>query len=397
MKSVSDSLQNVSEPAIWSRDKDGLHKRRGIWHYKLKIAGRWQEKSTHKKNYKEARKVLHQALQDQEVGRLPTELEKWPFEKAASEWLSARTCMVAPQTHRIDKERLKPLLAAFGGRRLSEITSGDVRGYQVRRAGQVGPRTVNLETKVLRMILKQARLWSRIADDYKGLPENTKGPGRALSPEEEKRLFETASKNPDWAVACHAALVAANTTTRACEIKGLKLSNVDLISRVLSVRRTSTKTDAGCRMIPLNETATWALAQLLTRANELGSTAPEHYILPASRFRHTKEPNIKGLGYDPTAPMRTWRTAWRSLTKRAGLPGLRFHDLRHHSITRLAEAGVAEQTLMAIAGHVSREMLEHYSHIRMQAKRDAVAALDSKKPTQANHAADIEQKATLAS
>jgi hypothetical protein len=33
---------------------------------------------------------------------------------------------------------------------------------------------------------------------------------------------------------------------------------------------------------------------------------------------------------------------------------------------------------MAIAGHVSREMLEHYSHIRMQAKRDAVAALERK-------------------
>jgi hypothetical protein len=31
---------------------------------------------------------------------------------------------------------------------------------------------------------------------------------------------------------------------------------------------------------------------------------------------------------------------------------------------------------MAIAGHVSREMLEHYSHVRMQAKREAVAALD---------------------
>ena len=51
-------------------------------------------------------------------------------------------------------------------------------------------------------------------------------------------------------------------------------------------------------------------------------------------------------------------------------------NLRHHCITKLAEAGVPDQTLMSIAGHVSREMLEHYSHIRMQAKRDAVAALE---------------------
>jgi hypothetical protein len=32
---------------------------------------------------------------------------------------------------------------------------------------------------------------------------------------------------------------------------------------------------------------------------------------------------------------------------------------------------------MAIAGHLTRQMIEHYSHIRMQAKREAVAALDS--------------------
>jgi hypothetical protein len=50
--------------------------------------------------------------------------------------------------------------------------------------------------------------------------------------------------------------------------------------------------------------------------------------------------------------------------------------LRRHCITRLAEAGVAEQTLMAIAGHVSREMLEHYSHIPMQAKLEAVSMLE---------------------
>jgi len=42
--------------------------------------------------------------------------------------------------------------------------------------------------------------------------------------------------------------------------------------------------------------------------------------------------------------------------------------LRHHAITKLAESPEAgEQTIMAIAGHVSREMLEHYSHVRQEA------------------------------
>jgi len=44
-------------------------------------------------------------------------------------------------------------------------------------------------------------------------------------------------------------------------------------------------------------------------------------------------------------------------------------------VTELAERGLSDQTIMAIAGHVSREMLNHYSHIRLEAKRQAVAAL----------------------
>ena len=48
---------------------------------------------------------------------------------------------------------------------------------------------------------------------------------------------------------------------------------------------------------------------------------------------------------------------------------IRFHDLRHACITKLAESQTSEQTIVAIAGHLSRTMLEHCSHIRMAAKR----------------------------
>jgi integrase len=73
--------------------------------------------------------------------------------------------------------------------------------------------------------------------------------------------------------------------------------------------------------------------------------------------------------------MKSFRTAWRNAAKTAGLEGLRFHDLRHTAITKLAETLASEQTIMAIAGHVSRKMLEHYSHIRMEAKRIALDAI----------------------
>jgi len=51
--------------------------------------------------------------------------------------------------------------------------------------------------------------------------------------------------------------------------------------------------------------------------------------------------------------------------------------MRHTFISRLAEnPNVSEQTIKALAGHVSRQMLERYSHIRSQAKQAAIQALE---------------------
>ncbi len=86
-----------------------------------------------------------------------------------------------------------------------------------------------------------------------------------------------------------------------------------------------------------------------------------------------KHPDLARI--DSSRPIKSWRSAWRGAPKRAGLQ-LRFHDLRHTCITKLAESQEAsEQTLMAIAGHVSRRMIEHYSHIRIEVKRGVTDAV----------------------
>ena len=56
---------------------------------------------------------------------------------------------------------------------------------------------------------------------------------------------------------------------------------------------------------------------------------------------------------------------------------LRFHDMSHQAITELAESGASEQTIMSVSGHVSRKRLEHYSHIRLEVKCEAVRVLSS--------------------
>jgi integrase len=108
-------------------------------------------------------------------------------------------------------------------------------------------RTVNLETGILRRILKRAKLWQRVADDISPLPE-PHDVGRALSHEEKGRLAKAAASKPEWQIAKLATELALNTTMRACEIRGLVWRDVDLLERTVAVRRS--KTEARERLSP---------------------------------------------------------------------------------------------------------------------------------------------------
>ena len=104
-------------------------------------------------------------------------------------------------------------------------------------------------------------------------------------------------------VAHCAAVLAVSTTCRGVEIKNLRWQDVDLFSRVATIRRS--KTAAGHRTIPLNGDAMAALARLLERARALGSSEPEHYVFPTCEH----------VTIDPTRPQKSWRTAWRKLVR----------------------------------------------------------------------------------
>jgi len=237
-----------------------------------------------------------------------------------------------------------------------------------------------------------------IADEVKPLPER-RNVGRALSHDEKTKLIEAAKKKPEWQLARLAAVLALNTTMRACEIRNLRWQDLDFLERILTVQRS--KTEAGERVIPLNADAWTAIRELWERAQLLFGSHPDPswYVFPHGEGQGPVAKPKRGPAVsvkpDPTKPMSTWRTAWRKLTREAGLIGLRFHDLRHHAITELAESGISDQTIMAIAGHVSPKMLAHYSHIRLEAKRQAINALSGKakeqitaQTTSQNHADD---------
>jgi integrase len=219
-----------------------------------------------------------------------------------------------------------------------------------------------METSAICRILKRAKRWRLVAADLEPLKERRKV-GRVLSPEERFQLLSTAASKPEWQVAHCAAVLALNTTMRGCELKSLVWRDVNLLDSTLTITRS--KTEAGERIIPLNVEARTAILELFKRAQAFSAGELDHYVFP--RCEHGR--------IDPAKQQQGWRTAWRHLTKQAGLPNLRFHDLRHHAITELAESQASEQTIMSIAGHVSPRMLRHYSHIRLDAKREALDGL----------------------
>jgi len=145
----------------------------------------------------------------------------------------------------------------------------------------------------------------------------------------------------------------------------------------LVIRRTNTKSDAGAREIELNLLADWAIRRLLHRAAKLGATEPEHFLFPADLSRHTKndDPLMGGRGFDPTLHQQSWRTAWRSLTNKAGLPWVDFHCLRHTAITIARLQGVDVAIVKGLAGHMNAKMTDYYTHIGTSVKREAVEKL----------------------
>ena len=351
---------------------DGLYRQPGspYWYTKLRINGRWREISTKKRKYGEAKSERKKLIQDQDEGRLPEgQLAGWAFERVAHQYLQAASIRLRPSSLKKERFFLVRPIREFGSLHCEKITAASIRQLQMNmKEGGCQNSYINLVTGATARVLRFSKTWRRIQDDVNRLPERAMPIARVLTVEEKARLFGVAARNPDWMVAYTAALIAVSTTTRACDLRALRWSDVDLFERTVSVP--DSKSDAGIRRIPLNDDAFASFRILHDRAIKLGIADPTSCVFPACEHRRI----------DPTTPQKSWRTAWRSLTKKAGLKGLRFHDLRHQCVTELAERGAPDQTIMAIAGHVSRRMLEHYSHIRLEARREAVNSLTSVLP-----------------
>jgi integrase len=351
-----------------------IFKRGGRWFYEFSYQGQRIREAAHTTSKTAAIQIERERRRKLELSAGGVHRQRpLLFNVAAKAWLEEGAHW-SDSTREIYEAQLKHLKPTFGKLLLSDISASDISKFQRTRqkAGASG-RTINLETAVLRMILRKHRLWYLVEPDFRPLRERQEV-GRALTTEEFKKLL-SAARNTRSRSLYPALVLLLNTGMRVTELRMLRWRQVDLLERYLTVGRSKTPGGEG-RMIPLNQDAFNALVDW--RA-QFSNPSPDHFVFPSERYGLDGEEGHKNgavavWNLDPEKPIGSWKVAWTACRKSAEV-SCRLHDLRHTFVSRLGEARVADSILIALSGWMSPKMLERYSHTRNEAKRRAVDLL----------------------
>lgn len=266
----------------------------------------------------------------------------------------------------------------FGKMALKQITAETIRDYQKKRHKEKNAtgRTINIEVSLVRLVLKEHKMWSALADEVKMLKEN-KDVGRELTEDEQDRLLAAANASASRSL-YPAILVSIHTGLRNEELRLLRWKQIDLINGTIQVGKSKTEGGEG-RIVPLSDDAWQTLKDWRSSFPE---ALPDHAVWPREEYgligqKGTFGGTVKPYKTYPEQPIGSWKSAWQQAKKVAGIE-CRWHDLRHSFVSRVAASGATDQTIQQMAGWMSRKMIDRYSHVRAEAKRTAIAAAFNK-------------------
>jgi integrase len=342
-----------------------------IWWYEFNFAGRRvreSSKSTRKTIATQAeenrRKELQRAYAGQGAAEPPAQRIR-TVKNALAAYQKTYPINHRPKSVAVVKERAPHIEKHLGSLLMPDLTEDRIKAYMAaRKLEKASNRTINMELSVLARAVgsKFQILWPKL----KHLEENH-DVGRALEPAEEKAILDTASKNRSRLIYPFLYTLAW-TGMRSDEARTLRWSQVNFEAVEIVVGKAKTEAGKG-RRIPMSANLKAVLSQHASWcATKLGPLHLDWFVFPLSNRLALK---------DPTQPVTSMKTAWESVRDAANVK-CRLHDLRHSFCTKLAEAGVPESTMLDMMGHVSTAMLRRYSHIRAQARRDAIDALEAR-------------------
>lgn len=280
--------------------QNGLFRRRGIFGFRVKDEGGWREKSTGTSDRKGALAFKQRFEEDLANDYLPTETADWTVEQACTRWVEHHVLGTA-KAKANERSLLNQLVRSrMAEKKLRNVTLDDLKSYQSERSKFVGPRAINLELRIVINVLKESNLWRRsLEENYRRLTEPESELGRALTMKQLGHLETVSASRDAWMVAHCAEVLASNTGLRGGELKRLRMGAVNLEGRRVTIKRKTTKTNAGAREVELNIAAMNAISKLYYRAETLGANSPDHFLLPADLSRHTQATDpMRGRGFD---------------------------------------------------------------------------------------------------
>jgi integrase len=351
----------------------------GQWCAQVSIEGRRLTK--YAKTQKECREWLKETLAQVEDG-LTVEGSKATLASYLKRWLETAKPTLHPNTWE-QYERIARLhiLPDLGRLRLKDLRPDHIQAlYSAKLDGGLGPVTVRHAHAILHRALGQAVKWGllrRNPADAVDKPKLARREMQTLSLDQAQALFAVA-KGTRVEALLH---LAVNTGLREGELLGLRWSDLDWKTGALQVQRqlqrvrgegkvlSEPKTAAGRRLVMLGPSTLAKLRDHHRHQIEarwfVGDKWQEQGLVFCSRIGTPLERNLM-IG------------EYKKLLAQAGLPDIRFHDLRHTAATLMLQQGVHPKVVQERLGHSKISVtLDVYSHILPSMQQDAAELLDA--------------------
>jgi integrase len=360
-----------------TRRKDGLYMAR----YTVETAIGAKRKTLYGKTRGEVSEKLTKAMADRDEGlvfdadnlKVGEYLERWLVDSVLD--------TVRPTTYeryeQIVRIHVRP---ALGSVKLKNLTPVHVRGlYREKLEAGLSARTVQYIHVTLHKALKQAvqdGLIPRNATEAVKAPQVRREEMRPLSGDQVKVLLEVA--RGDRLEALY--VLAIHTGLRQGELLGLKWEDVDLESGTLRVRRTLVTAKGGPVLTAPKTKGSRRSVKLTQGAVEALRSHLKHQLQEIDRAGSLWRENGLMFASESGEPLdRRYLTScrYKALLKRAELPMIRFHDLRHTCATLLLSKNVNPKIVSEMLGHASIAItLDTYSHVLPNMRDQAAAAME---------------------
>jgi integrase len=356
--------------------------------------GRWQASfspaSGGKRRYvygttkKEALEKLRQAQEEDRKGILPT----GPHQKLGDylmHWLESTHRPPMARTSTYVNYRsiiIRHLIPAIGHIDVQKLTPQHVQAlYAQKMKAGLKPRTIGVIHAILRGALENAVRWRLVSQNVASLasvphPERYEGPVLTMS--QVRKLIEMVRGGRMETVL----ILAVMTGMRRGEIMALRWTDIDFNKKLLYVRRTVNRY-SGFGLV-VNDPKTKTSRRKIKLADVVVEALQEHRKRQEEAQRQSDEkgnecglvfPNTQGDFVDPNNVGRSFRR----LLKKAGLPHMRFHDLRHSTATILLAMGVSLKVVQELLGHHTIAMTsDTYAYLLPSMQEDAMEQLDKK-------------------